>query len=45
MRPRLLPVSGKRKKGVVYHREGVYGDYDGFDDVEKLIDFIKTGRR
>ena len=31
------------KAGIVYHREGIVGDYDGFDDVEKLIDFIKNG--
>ena len=33
------------KNGVVYHREGVFGDYDDFDDVEELIDFIKTGSK
>lgn len=33
------------KNGVIYHREGVIGDYDDFDDVERLIDFIKTGKR
>lgn len=33
------------KNGVVYHREGILGDYDDFDDVEKLITFIKEGRR
>lgn len=33
------------KKGVVYHREGINGDYDDFDDVEKLIEFIRTGER
>lgn len=33
------------KNGIIYHREGFRGDYDGFDDVEELIDFIKTGRR
>lgn len=33
------------KNGVVYHREGINGDYDDFDDAEKLIEFIKTGRR
>lgn len=31
------------KKGIVYHREGINGDYDDFDDVEKLIEFIKNG--
>ena len=30
-------------KGVVYHREGINGDYDSFDDVEELISFIETG--
>lgn len=29
--------------GIVYHRDGINGDYDNFDDVEKLILFIKTG--
>lgn len=32
------------KNGIVYHREGINGDYDDFEDVEKLIEFIKTGR-
>lgn len=30
--------------GIVYHREGVNGDYDNFDDVEKLINFILLGK-
>lgn len=29
--------------GIVYHRNGIEGDYDGFTDVEELIDFILTG--
>lgn len=33
------------KMGVVYHREGINGDYDDFDDVEQLIAFIQTGHR
>lgn len=33
------------KNGVVYHRDGIIGDYDEFDDVEKLIAFIKDGRQ
>ena len=33
------------KKGIVYHREGINGDYDEFDDVEKLMKFIMTGER
>ena len=31
------------KNGVVYHREGIVGDYDDFDDAEKLIGFILLG--
>ena len=31
--------------GVIYHRQGIVGDYDDFDDVEKLIQFIRTGKR
>ena len=33
------------KKGIVYHRSGIIGDYDGFTTVDELIDFIKTGER
>ena len=33
------------KKGILYHREGITGDYDDFDDAEKLIHFILTGVR
>ena len=33
------------KNGIIYHREGIVGDYDEFDDVEKLIIFIKEGKR
>ena len=33
------------KNGIVYHREGLVGDYDDFDDVEKLITFIREGKR
>lgn len=31
------------KNGVLYHREGLNGDYDHFDDLETLIAFIKNG--
>ena len=31
-----------RRCGIVYHREGIMGDYDSFDDIEGLITFIKT---
>ena len=33
------------KNGIVYHRSGIIGDYDGFDDPEELIRFIRTGKR
>ncbi len=38
-------LESNEKRGVVYHREGISGDYDDFDDVEELIEFIKTGQR
>lgn len=31
--------------GVIYHREGFTGDYDGFSDIEELIAFIKSGKK
>ncbi len=31
------------RRGIVYHRDGIFGDYDDFHDVEALIRFIKTG--
>ncbi len=33
------------RRGIVYHREGIMGDYDEFDDLEELIRFISTGKR
>ena len=33
------------RSGIVYHREGVDGDYDDFENVEDLFLFIKTGKR
>lgn len=33
------------RRGIVYHRRGITGDYDDFDDVEDLIAFIRTGTR
>ena len=38
-------LAENEKNGVVYHREGVNGDYDDFEDVEQLMRFILTGRR
>ena len=31
------------KNGIVYHRNGIVGDYDDFDNAEEIIDFIKKG--
>ena len=31
--------------GIIYHREGIMGDYDDFNDLEELIEFIRTGKR
>ena len=33
------------KNGIIYHRNGINGDYDEFDDVDELINFIKTGKK
>jgi hypothetical protein len=33
------------RRGIVYHREGHTGDYDGFTDAEQLIAFLRTGQR
>ena len=38
-------LARNEKAGFIYHREGVSGDYDAFDDVEQLIQFIRTGKR
>lgn len=29
----------------MYHRDEINGDYDDFDDIETLIEYIKTGYR
>ena len=40
----LLDCLEKNERaGIVYHREGIIGDYDEFDDIEELINFIKNG--
>ena len=39
----LDSLERNEKQGIVYHKEGIMGDYDYFDDIEKLIEFIKTG--
>ena len=32
-------------KRQVYHRDGINGDYDDYDDVDQLMNFILTGVR
>ena len=32
------------KNAVVYHRQGILGDYDDFDEADELIAFIMTGK-
>ena len=41
----LKCLERNEKNGIIYHRDGINGDYDDFNDVEKLIEFIKTGVR
>ncbi len=41
----LSCLEENEKNGILYHRQGIVGDYDDFDDVETLINFIKTGKR
>ena len=38
-------LEANEKNGVVYHRQGIIGDYDDFEDIEKLVNFIRTGKR
>lgn len=33
------------KNGVVYHKTGILGENDDFEDVEKLIMFIQSGKK
>lgn len=43
---RLLDcLQANEKKGIVYHREGIVGDYDNFYNIEELINFIKNGKK
>lgn len=41
----LLDCLGRNEsRGIVYHRDGIHGDYDDFEDTEDLIRFIRTGK-
>ena len=31
--------------GIVYHRNGLLGDYDGFESEEEIVRYIQTGTR
>lgn len=33
------------RNGIVYHRTGIMGDYDEFEDIEELISFIIQGKK
>ena len=41
----LFCLERNEEKGIVYHRDGIMGDYDEFEDLEELIEFIRTGER
>ena len=38
-------LAANEGRGIVYHRKDYNGDYDGFDSVESLFEFIRTGKR
>lgn len=38
-------LEANESNGIVYHRSGIVGDYDDFDDAEELIGFILMGKR
>lgn len=38
-------LEANEKSGIIYHRDGINGDYDDFSSVDELMDFIKTGKR
>ena len=35
-------LEANEKNGIVYHREGIIGDYDDFDDPEELMEIVKN---
>lgn len=41
----LDSLERNEKNGIVYHRNGIMGDYDEFNDIEELIEFIRNGKR
>lgn len=41
---RLPTPENTGKETIVYCREGIMGDYDDFDDLKTLLNFIMTGK-
>lgn len=41
---RMRCLARNEAAGVVYHRTGVWGDYDDFADEEALLRFIRDGK-
>lgn len=39
----LSCLERNEKNGIVYHRKGIVGDYDDFDNEQEVIAFILTG--
>ena len=43
---RLLDcLEANEQRGIMYHREGITGDYDVFDDVQHVLELILKGER
>ena len=38
-------LGNNEKRGVVYHRDGIVGDYDECADLNELMRFIETGEK
>ena len=38
-------IERNEEAGIIYHCEGIIGDYDNFEDDEALMTFIMTGKR
>lgn len=41
----LYCLERNEKNGGIYHRNGARGDYDDFDNLEKLLEFIRACHR
>lgn len=38
-------LENNENNGIVYHSDGINGDYDEFDNIEDLINFILSGKK